>query len=120
MIKDKPIIGNGIFSYYDKFPVNNYAHNLILEVLVQGGIIYLIVFASFLTFLGGKSNKIRKQNKRLFNIVFILVVYQFGELMVSGTYVKTGLFWLIISYITFYKTNQIKLINKQKNKKEYL
>ncbi len=101
-IKNKPIIGYGIFSYSAKLGYKSYPHNIFLEFLIQGGIIYFLVASIIIVRLFRKTHYLKEEK----DLVFILYIYQLINLIFSGTYMATGLFWMIMSYLYFVETNK--------------
>jgi len=91
----KPISGYGLFSYFN---FTSFPHNIFLEVLLQGGIIFLTVFLIILISILYKFYRIIRINK-LFLIYTIIFSYPFIMLMFSGSYISNGLFWFMMSYI---------------------
>lgn len=95
-VKERPINGYGIFGFVDQ--TGDYPHNLILEILLQGGILLLIIWIVIFT-------KFYKKVKFLINadrsnmIIIALFIYPIVELMFSGSYILSPLFWFVISYV---------------------
>ena len=80
-----------------------YPHNIFLEFLLQGGVIYL----TFWIILFAKLFKKFKQLLRKDDTNFFLIpisVFPFIQLLASGTYLESGLFWFTIAYVFNYKT----------------
>lgn len=94
-ISDQPVMGYGLFNYSN---VIKLPHNVFLEVILQGGILYLIIFLIGLTASIVKLHKIIQKNKQ-FLIYFILFCYPIIMLMFSGTYMSNGLFWFMVSFV---------------------
>lgn len=94
LIREKPIFGYGLFSY--KSLLGYLPHNLFLEILIQGGIIYLLIFTMFMIYAFKKIKMIESK----FELSFILYLgfYQFGMLFFSGSYMYSTFFWFIISF----------------------
>ncbi|MBZ4663252.1 MAG: hypothetical protein JG776_954 [Caloramator sp.] len=103
LIKLSPIYGYGLFSYYNY--LNSYPHNLFLEILVQGGIIYLSIFIIINYLVIKKLNKITRKDVNL-KILNTLAIYCFVLLMFSGTYMTNNQFWFILSFVVNFKTNK--------------
>lgn len=105
MIENSPIVGYGLFSYKKTFEslVNQpYPHNIILEWLIQGGMLLFIAFFIGICRVFSKCTRIFKKDDSL--IVFLpILVYGFGSLLFSGSYMESPLFWFCSFYILNYK-----------------
>lgn len=115
LIKASPIVGYGYYGYW-QFSMN--PHNLFLEVLLQGGILYLALFIFLLILLVNKYFNM-KRGKSTEQIIEIIALYPFTMLMFSGTYTNNSVFWFVISYIISYRMpykpkalNDLKAIEK--------
>lgn len=99
LIKERPVLGYGIFGYWR---VMRNPHNLFLEVLLSGGIVYFLIFTNLLILFFRKLIwMIRHDHKnRIWMVVFI---YPFTMLMFSGSYLILAPFWFVISIVTNYK-----------------
>ena len=94
-IKQSPIIGYGLLSYY--FLMNgSYPHNFVLEVLMEGGIVYFLIWILVLILAFRTFSKMNSNNK-----LFILFIglYPICMLMFSGSYSYCMLFWFFISFV---------------------
>lgn len=105
LVKEKPILGYGIFNWGG----NNYPHNIILEVLLNGGIIYLVLFSVFMIYVLIKLFKIIKNHSEV-RLILIIFMFPLVMLMFSGTYTTNSIFWFCISFICTYKTHREKRI----------
>lgn len=107
---DSPIFGYGIFGMWKV--LGAYPHNMILELLLQGGLILFFVFLIFLTYLFFKMNKMIKSDPR-YRIISIIALYPIILLMFSGTYLNNSIFWFCITYIvgTELNKNEMGVIN---------
>lgn len=89
--KHSPLVGNGLLSYYTK--MHYYPHNIFLELLFEGGIIYFTI--ACIMFFGLSKRYFRRKtalnNKKLFIYV---ALYPICMLMFSGTYSYCMTFWL--------------------------
>lgn len=101
-IGESPLWGHGIFGMFSV--LDYYPHNFILEILLQGGIIYLgiITFGCFF-FINKYMSLVR--NKPYIRVIGILGVYPLIMLMFSGTYTHTSLFWFVLSFVLSYFPN---------------
>ncbi len=102
LIKRKPILGYGIFKYVDA--AKYYPHNIFLEFLLQGGIFWFsfwtIVFVRFYI----KMKRMIKLDK-IQLLVIPIIIYPFIQLMFSGSYLMSSLFWFGITYVFNFKTS---------------
>lgn len=93
-----PIFGYGIYGYLPKLSYGNYPHNFFLEVLLQGGLVYLSVWSVFIWYLLKKMHLLMLHDKR--NRLFLyLGIYSVVMLMSSGSYLSNGIFWFLISLL---------------------
>lgn len=104
-ILNNPIWGIGIGNY-KQYGLHDYPHNLILQILVEGGLIYLIaflvVFVKSITLLF--SSKYSVETKLL--ILYLLSI-GFVGLQFSGYYWNKQFFWLLIGFsISFFRLNK--------------
>ncbi|WP_320128734.1 O-antigen ligase family protein [uncultured Sphaerochaeta sp.] len=99
LISKKPFNGYGLFEYmYHLTTVNQYPHNFFLELLLQGGVFYFAAMVIFLTFLFSKLIKLIKRDLQ-FVIVLFLFAYPMTNLMFSGSYLDTPLFWYCVMIV---------------------
>ena len=91
-IKEDNYMGRGLFRCINE----GYPHNFILEVMVQGGIIYLVFWLVMLIILIMKGNQLVVNQEAYILIPF--TIYPFIQLLFSGTYITTPQFWFVISY----------------------
>lgn len=102
MIKNHPIIGNGIDSFEVKTG-NMYPHNMFLELFLENGIIGLIYFV-FLVIIS--VNVIKKNFNTEFSILSFLPLYMITVQMFSGEFYDFRYFYLwIIPFLTMEKLN---------------
>lgn len=106
LIRKKPIFGYGIWSIF-KYIRN--PHNIILELLLGGGIALLLLVIGLFIIVFKKYRSIIREDKnnRLF---FIFFLYNFIMLMFSGTYLCAPTLWFFIGYVLNYK-----FLDKEKN-----
>lgn len=101
LIKEKPILGYGLFSDY--FYLNKYVHNFILELFLNYGIILGTVILVLLMILIYKSLKIDNTN-----MILMLILIGVVSLFYSKSYITFMPFWmslgLMISVIIQNKT----------------
>ena len=104
MIKESQLSGHGIYRYYDKF--HNYPHNFFLEVLMQGGIIYLMLWSIVLCYIFYKWFAVLR-NSESNKFVLMMTLYPIVFLMFSSTYMSVSLFWFLLVYFLFQKYESI-------------
>ena len=93
LIMVRPFFGYGLFSYmYDLTTVNQYPHNLFLEILLQGGLLYFGIFL-WVSLAGLKKFKVLVCEEPSFMIILFLVTFPLVLLMFSGTYLTEPLLW---------------------------
>ena len=100
-VYNRPLFGYGIFSYTTYLgPL--YPHNFLLEVLIQGGIFYFILwlFVLIVFFIKLRAILIRDKNNIL---LLTTIVTSFSFLSFSGTYLQNGLFWFSLMVVLFFK-----------------
>ena len=114
LIRRSPLFGYGIFGMwrYSALP-----HNFFLEVLIQGGVVYLLMIFAFLAYIFAKLYKIIKIDAS-FKLILVLGLYPLTFLMFSGSYMTSSIFWFcsafIISYSKAGKSNRRFMIEWKK------
>lgn len=109
LIVSGPLWGHGL--YADRTIVGTYAHNIILEILLNYGIpfgsilIMIVVFISIRAILNA-----RFENERMFIIALILCTT--GKLMMSQSYLDDPLFWLTIGYCASMRGHQSEQVKR--------
>lgn len=96
LIKQRPVIGYGLYGMWDV--INYYPHNLFLEVLLQGGIVYFVLFLWILLLFVRKLLRMINIDRR-FKVLGVLFLYPFVMLMFSGTYLNTSQFWFVLVFV---------------------
>ena len=106
-IDDNPW-GYGFFRSYAI--MENYPHNIFLEIILDGGYILLCLFILFLVRLYFNVLKMKKQND---NISFLLLLMSCPMVMLlaTSTYLWNGLFWFGITYVFNYKNSGLKSVS---------
>ncbi|XZM79715.1 O-antigen ligase family protein [Clostridium perfringens] len=107
-IKEKPILGYGIFNWGG----NNYPHNIVLEILLNGGIVYLLSFIIFIIYVLTKLLKLIKLFSKI-RLILIIFMFPLIMLMFSGTYTTNSIFWFCISFICTCKVNSRKIMKRK-------
>lgn len=97
IISENPISGFGIFGVSNRID-EFYAHNLFLDILMQGGVIYLILcLIFFVQYIPKVLN--RRPSDSCFDLFFCCVIHSAVMLNVSSCYLIEPLFWFAIGYI---------------------
>lgn len=96
LIEQRPVLGYGLYGMWDV--INYYPHNLFLEVLLQGGIVYFVLFLWILLLFVRKLLRMINIDRR-FKVLGVLFLYPFVMLMFSGTYLNTSQFWFVLVYV---------------------
>ncbi len=98
-ISDSPLWGYGLFGYYDV--LGYYPHNLFLEILLQGGAIFLVfsLWALWIMFI--KLCKMQKNNNSLY-LLLPFIIYPFVQLLFTGSYMETPFFWFSVMFVVNY------------------
>lgn len=97
LIVKSPLYGYGFLGNL-KITNGGYPHNLFLEILLQGGIIFLSFWLFFLGYILKKLHfLVRSGNNHKF--ILAIFIYSFVQLLFSGTYRLEPFFWFSISYI---------------------
>ncbi len=96
MIREAPILGNGIGAYADKY--GTYPHNFILQMMSELGIIlsiplFLPILKSLVTMCKKWTNE-EDMNYRVF--VLFLFMSSIPRLMLSSYFWKNQIFWMLI------------------------
>jgi hypothetical protein len=106
-ISEKPILGYGLFHFEDNLHA---PHNIILELLLDGGMVYLFFWIIILALFYRKFKWILRQDSN--NVLLIPIsVLPFVELQFSGSYFTSSLFWFAIVYVFNFKAEK-KIFNE--------
>lgn len=95
-IQNHSYLGGGIFTSNAEI---GYPHNMFIEFLQQGGILYLVFWCIVLYSLFYKGI-IKQKNYGEF-ILFPFIFYPLVYLQFSGSYLTTGLFWFMLAYLSY-------------------
>lgn len=102
LIRQRPILGYGFFSYPDALKIQPYPHNLFLEWLLQGGGVYFIIaFTVLICALYKFRNMISR--KQEFFLIMPIGIYALTELMFSASYMQFAAFWFFVVYVCCFK-----------------
>jgi len=92
-IKRKPIFGYGIFSHY--YLEEHAPHNIVLEMLTEGGFVYFIIWILVFMVIYQKWHH-RKSESKYFMV--IMGIYPLVKLLFSGSYLNDEMFWVLVSW----------------------
>lgn len=108
LIQQRPLFGYGMYGIW-KF--GNYPHNFFLEVLLNGGFVYLLIVA-----FCGLSLIIKLYHMINFcvtnRLIIIIGLYPLVMLMFSGTYTTSSEFWFTLSFILCYSLKRYNHSNE--------
>lgn len=93
VIQEDHYMGRGLFRSLQEY----YPHNFFLEVVEQGGVLYLLFWIVILWVIVRKVHSL-VENDHLY-ILLPLAMYPAVYLMLSGSYTFNALFWFIISFV---------------------
>ena len=111
-IVENPILGNGIGQF--DFNYGTYPHNLVLQLLYEGGIIFLIiVFVPIISILLLLIFDTKLELKNIYLIIF-LIGSSIVKLMLSYEFWSDVYFWitLYLSYRILYKEIKMRRVKK--------
>ena len=97
LITASPLIGYGFFGYLGKTG-GWYPHNLFLEILLQGGALFLLFFLLGLIVFFKKAIHLFKTSDPPYLLIPV-ISYSFIQLMFSGTYILEPFFWFSLAYV---------------------
>ncbi len=112
-ISENPALGSGLFGYKDVFTAKTglgWPHNLFIEVLQQGGIIFFVAFLIVLLRFFKKSVKILKTPSDI--VLLLFVVYPMSFLLFSGSYMAETLFWFSMAFVYNYSLKAKRVVNR--------
>lgn len=93
---ESPVYGFGLWAYL--FKIEMFPHNIFLEVMLQGGLLFLTLFFFLLMMAYGKYRKMLLLDKsQIFLMPF--AIYAFTLLLFSSSYIFEPLFWFVLAYI---------------------
>lgn len=106
LIKKNPILGFGIAG--DRSAISPYAHNIVLEIVGNFGVIVggLLLLTLFILILKG----LLKKNKDEYDMVIMWLSLGFIHLLVSGSYLIDIKFWIFLGIlINLSVKNKVKI-----------
>ena len=93
---ESPVYGFGLWAYLIK--IEMFPHNIFLEIMLQGGLLFLTLFFFILMMAYGKYRKMLEVDKsQIFLMPF--AIYAFTLLLFSSSYIFEPLFWFVLTYI---------------------
>lgn len=98
-IEKAPIFGHGLgtqFSHKEEGKLKGSAHNVHVDIVYQGGIIFYLFAVVFFTYLFVSIFRLRKSNKLLWSYGSVLILIFFGL-----SFVSSSLMQLRVLYIVF-------------------
>ena len=98
LFSENMIFGSGIFKSTLK---TGYSHNIFLDFLIQGGIVYFLLLLIVIISFFNKLNKILKDDSKN-NLILVFIFYSFTLLLFSGTYLNESFFWFSLAYVFAY------------------
>jgi len=110
LIYKSPVFGYGFFDYLKQTGFG-YPHNFFLEVLLQGGILYLIIWILVLFFFIYKLIILIRRNLK-YVVILPFIFYSFILLLFSGTYLLEPFFWFSIIFV-FTASSRKKVVIKR-------
>ena len=91
-------LGCGFFHQFDVvqgLTGHYYSHNIVLEIMMQGGYVLLIIFALFLIRLY-KKYKMLVVSDSVFLMLTPIATFTFVMLLFSGSYIQHTGFWFLV------------------------
>lgn len=101
LIDSSLAIGYGPFYQYDlcmKVMDMPYCHNIFLEALLQGGVLYMIFIVFVIIFLIIKAWKCIRSNS-LYLFLIPIITFPIIQLQFSGSYLLSSAFWFSIIFV---------------------
>ena len=95
-VKQSPLVGYGMLGYMYLDGLNRYPHNIIMEMMLEGGVLYLIFW--IIIIVSGYKRIRSNGNKMSFQFFLIPFLFVMVKLMFSGTYSYEMLFWFFVAY----------------------
>lgn len=118
IIGDSPIIGHGLFGGYAEMykKIGGYSHNFFYDVLIHGGIFYLIFFLIYLVRAYRSAYRLIKYDQSKV-LLLSYGLYIMVMLMFSGTYFTKPQLWFFATFsLLSQKESWASYINKRKTK----
>lgn len=115
LIETEPFGGYGLFHQYDLCELymdQPYSHNLFLELILQGGYLYLIFWIVLYLGMAKKIHHLILKG-RDYPFFITIAVYPFVMLMFSGTYLTAPLYWFTLVYVYGMSNGKHEAIRKK-------
>lgn len=96
LILRSPLFGHGITSYLYLSGLNRYPHNIILEFLIEGGLLYTSLWVALI--ISGFRRMRHHADADSYRIYLVLVLYAVIRLMFSGSYSFDMSFWFAVIF----------------------
>ena len=110
-ITENPLQVNGLFR---TIGMRGYPHNFFVEILLDGGIVYFLIWMLFLFKMVMKYLRMVKSDKDL-KYMSLIVLYVMTSTFFGGTYLMTGPFWFILALIYHYQFLGKNMLKKTVN-----
>ena len=101
-----PLIGYGLFAYTDV--LGCYPHNMLLDVLMQGGVLYGIFFFFVVFLLIAWLYMSSFLNSNVMPL-WLFFLYSFVDLSFSGSYMRNPLFWFLIGACVIFGKGNVRV-----------
>ncbi|WP_181397630.1 O-antigen ligase family protein [Gracilibacillus dipsosauri] len=97
LITERPILGYGIGAVFFIHPVARFSHNIFLDILLDGGIIFLLI--SLLIIISVSTKALKRVLKPNYYLFFNLFLFSFLNLLTGSNYFLEPIFWFSITAI---------------------
>ena len=106
-IQKRPVLGYGLLGYLvpENYSYGYSPHNFFLEILLQGGVIFLMIVIAFLVYIIRKLRRILSVDSR-YSYIIPIALYPCVNLLFSGDYLLSSLFWFCLSFIVAFDKSQ--------------
>ena len=95
-IAKSPVLGYGLLGYLYLDGLNRYPHNILLELLIEGGAVYLLFWGGVVLSCFRKAKRIVSEEK--YKIFLVMAIFSIIKLMFSGSYCFEMSFWFAIVF----------------------
>ena len=116
LISDSPIVGYGVWRAYKiTFTAfSGYSHNIVLDVLLQGGFFGLCLFVYvMLKVVKGIYVILRIDPSK--TLILPIASLAFTQLLFSGTWLNSSLFWFFVTFILAYMSVHNNILKAKGN-----
>lgn len=100
------IVGKGIG--YVESVLETYSHNLFIQSIFEGGLLFLFIFIFVMVTLF----KLVQRNNGTSEFLLIGIVGVFGQLMLSSVYWFNPIFWFLF-YVAFYPIEKLEVLSSE-------